>query len=363
VRHVVILFGYILCLIAGAVGAQETTICPSNASYWERWQTENEVVENWNNYVWDPTIVAVDPTGDLLAVATKESLALYDPQTLDLVRELEMVSQEEQYDHFSVGWSPEANQLAVLRLVSTPSSEPDPRSGIQLWDVEQAQMLRTLPIEAKAMAWSPDSSMIAVADLDGVISLWDPDRGISVELADIYAESTFLPDALAWSPDGNRLAVGGASGGNYLLLSIEEGDVQMYRPEETRTGAHYIAWSPNGAYFAIGNQYRTIWLWDLETESITRTLDGFDGNPFDMRWSPDGSLLARGTQNGLYLWDMTSNNTQPVRVFNENMPPFVRMTWLPDSQHLISVDFEGSIYRWDVETGCVEAAVLKEWQP
>ncbi|MBZ0307906.1 MAG: hypothetical protein K8I82_17695, partial [Anaerolineae bacterium] len=99
------------------------------------------------------------------------------------------------------------------------------------------------------------------------------------------------------------------------------------------------------------------------TGEMTRTLNGGDGNPLDLQWSPDGAWLARGGPYGLYLWDMSSDATTPARVFNEHMPPFVRMAWTPDGQYLISVDFEGSLYRWNVETGCVEAAYLKEWTP
>ena len=41
------------------------------------------------------------------------------------------------------------------------------------------------------------------------------------------------------------------------------------------------------------------------------------------------------------------------------MPRFVRMAWLPDSQHLISVDYEGSLYRWDVKGGRRELSIGK----
>ena len=106
-----------------------------------------------------------------------------------------------------------------------------------------------------------------------------------------------------------------------------------------------------------------LYIFNLSTREIAQTLNGSTGNPFDLQWSPDGAWLVRGTPHGLYLWDMSSDDSTPNRAFKEHMPPFVCMAWMPDSQSLISVDFEGSLYRWSVETGCVQAAFLKEWKP
>lgn len=49
---------------------------------------------------------------------------------------------------------------------------------------------------------------------------------------------------------------------------------------------------------------------------------------------------------------MTDLDSEPIR-FEEKMPPFISIAWMPDSKSLFSVDFQGTIYRWDIETGCM----------
>jgi WD40 repeat protein len=343
--------------------AQDSVICEQNAAYWERWQENAELRSRMTGSVWNVTNFDISPDGEILAVANSNSLTLYDMQTLTPIVQLESAGIVEGGSYRTINWSPDGSQLAATYFVHAPPSALNAATGIQIWDVEKGQQIALLSGDAapKVIDWSPDSSTLAEAENFGDILLWDTARGISETLYEHVPISGFRTGVLMWSPDGRYLAAAPEPEGALRLYTFGENEPQLLESPEREI--LYIAWSPDSNYLVIGNQiYWNLFIFDVSTGEIIRTLNGSDGSPLDLQWSPDGELLARGTRHGLYLWDMSSDNTSPALSFAENMPPFVRMAWTPDSQSLISVDFEGSLYRWDVETGCVEVAYLKEWK-
>jgi WD40 repeat protein len=312
--------------------------------------------------LWNVTGLAVSPNGNILAVATRDGLSLYDSETLQLGINLENDMNWSNSGNISISWSPSGDRLAVARYTSTLSGEPDPQSGIQIWEIAAATF-HLLAGEPLAISWSQSNGLIASVDVNGVYALWDDTRNLSVSVQSDLSSQIGLIDVLAWSTDGTKIAGVNETVSPVVLWDYENSG-EPHVIELSGSVGGYFTWSPSSQHIAVGDWASSfIWIVETDTERVIRILEGSKGNPFDVQWSPDGSRLARGTQNGLYLWDMTSNDTEPFRAFEENVPPFVRIAWLPDSQHLISVDFEGSIYRWDIETGCVEVAVLKEWQP
>jgi WD40 repeat protein len=351
---------YLLTIVIYSNGQeQDSGICTQNNEYQEMWVQAAERRAFRTSSSWNFTSLAVSPDGRTLAVANDGTVTLYDAETLE---------QRQQFPigygwyTFNVGWSPDSEILAFAGFILT-SGETDPRSGLYIWNAEEGQLMFREMAEPLSMAWSPDSPIIAAIDLNDFLSLWDIGRRTQVDVPRNTPNGAGQFDTIIWSPNGSTLAAISQVHPPLVVWDLQDLDDPHTIELPYDTGG-YIAWSPDGTQLAVGGWASTsIWILDMNSEEVVQTLDGSTGNVFEVQWSLDGTLLARGTQSGLFLWDMTSESTKPIRAFDENMPPFVRIAWLPDSQHLISVDFEGSIYRWDIETGCVEAAVLNEGQP
>jgi WD40 repeat protein/serine/threonine protein kinase len=133
------------------------------------------------------------------------------------------------------------------------------RDGVRIWDLQSGQVVMLLPAEAPvhAVAWNPAGSVLASADSNGRITLWDPVQGTRLAR---MAGHTGAVYALVFSPDGSRLA----SGANDT----------------------------------------TIRLWDLATREAVARLRGHQDYIYSLAFSPDGSRLASGSGDfTVRLWD------------------------------------------------------------
>ena len=55
-----------------------------------------------------------------------------------------------------------------------------------------------------------------------------------------------------------------------------------------------VAFSPDGTLLASGSEDDTVKLWDVETNTNIATLEGHKGKVTSVAFSPDGTLLASG---------------------------------------------------------------------
>jgi WD40 repeat protein len=146
--------------------------------------------------------------------------------------------------------SPDGRLLAVA---SQRERRPDPTSArVTIWDVEQGEVLTTIPVWAYDVAFDPSGTKIATGSQYGIVDIWDVRTGANVMSSHGHAGEIH---SVRFSPDGSVLATGGTDG--------------------------------------------TVRTWDPTTGAPLLVLEGHQGVVDRLAFSPDGSMLASSNWDGV----------------------------------------------------------------
>lgn len=111
---------------------------------------------------------------------------------------------------------------------------------------------------------------------------------------------------LSFTPDGSALAVATEHG--IVLYRLE--DLEPIRSFEIEGNAYSLALSPDGKLIAAGS-YCAVYIWDLDTGDLLKTLHGGFSNVYALAFTPDGKRLLAGAGDGsVTLWNIEAG--EPV---------------------------------------------------
>jgi WD40 repeat protein len=227
--------------------------------------------------------------------------------------------------------------------------------------------------DSRAVAWSPDGSLLATGSdsSDCSVRIWDfqQDYALVFVLLDDDTKTRINAgiSSLDWSPDGTKLLAGHYRNEislwdmNHGTLLWNIGDLT----NRTFGSVVSVAWHPSGEFFAASFWNITLLLNSTNGEELDDSISSHYTSVNDIAWSPTssggGSLLAigSGAMNGIgpkdnsiriwdrdtqaYIYNLTDAHTQAVDA----------LAWSPNGAYLVSASIDGTCKIWNVATETV----------
>jgi WD40 repeat protein len=195
---------------------------------------------------------------------------------------------------------------------------------VKLFDVGTGKVRATIPQGPKGgvggVAFSPDGNLLASANSDGTVKLWDVTT--AKEKASLGQPVDFFPlfSCVAFTPDGKTLAAGTwnkeVQGPHEVYLFDVSTGKERSRLQGHQAWIQSVAFTPDGKTLASASLDKTVKLWDWTSARELATLTSVSAAHPDCQFltvafSPDGKTLAAGGHGqSVKLWTLEK---QPLK--------------------------------------------------
>ena len=263
------------------------------------------------------------------AIDTPAELSLWDVASRQKVSSLVGHTSSAGWMHFS----PDG------RLLATPQGD----GSVTLWNVGSGTLAGRLTGHKGLVIcarFSPDGTVLATGGIDGSVRLWDIATRQMLAVLGFHEGAVY---SLAFSPDGERLISGGLDHTARLWNVKAQRPVGVLRGHDSRVFS--VSYTPDGRTVLTASLDGTAKVWSSRDAPESEVFDRHPGNGATVDFSPNGRLMTRSVASAdrITLWD--ARRLEKVADI-----PHRDSSFSPDSSLLATTSADG-LTLWDVTGG------------
>jgi len=199
-----------------------------------------------------------------------------------------------------------------------------------------------------SLSWSPDSARISSLSSGGCVQTWAVRSGALLQ--DMALD---LPvKAFAWSPDGSKLALaGGKERGRLCIVDLASGKTLLEGAldADPLMLAWSLSWSPDGTHLAAADGTGQVSVWEASSPGQLPVKRLFSWRVFAVAFATRGNLLALGGEGGsIEVWDLGEGSRRGS--FAGHAADVRRLSWSPGGVYLASTAADATLRIWRAGT-------------
>ena len=260
----------------------------------------------------------------------------------------------------------QTGHYATIRTVAFSSDGRFAATGsadktIKLWEVSTGREIRSY-LGSNGTVWklafSQDNRLLASIDAEYKVTIWEVETSKSLRVLDLPNDD-FL--SIVFTTDGEQI-VTGTEKNHAILWDVGTGDeIRRFRPDtaditmQKNFGyptARSVEISPDEKWLLTGSSDRTAFIFDFNSGRQLKKFKGDRGSCTSCNisaiFSPDGTEIAIGNADSVFIWDIESEKV--VRTMEGRRGSYGAPVYSHDGKYIASTLYS-VIHVWNVQTG------------